>query len=109
MVHGSDGTLPTQMITDTYIEFSVADTLDSSNAAFHWMYKVSMHWDLIIPMMDKIRKHLAVTTEFGLTQDLSRQTFSIRLRELFCTAAQSLADRIGTSLSGVGVCYDKIV
>lgn len=105
MVRGSDGSLPAQQISETYLEFSVVDIFDTANPVFGWMVKASLNWQLIKPLIGRIKNHLSSTNSASTT----KTSFGILFRELFCVAAQSLAIKLDVPLEQIGICYDKIV
>ncbi|ORY83014.1 hypothetical protein BCR37DRAFT_290168 [Protomyces lactucae-debilis] len=106
LINMHDGGLPTQEMTASFMEFSIADVFDASSPVFRWMFKASTNWHLIAPMLTRMKIHLASCSD--IQHNSSRETFSIYFRELFCCGAQQLAEKMGIPLRHMGVCFDKI-
>ena len=115
-----DGLLPSEKITETFLEKTPQDSFTTAHPLFHWMFQASRNWGSIGNMMAGIASHLGrlpragrdggrggiqLITEHGELID----HYDVVFRELFCVAAQSLADQIKTPLGQVGFLWDQIL
>ncbi|KAI0802295.1 hypothetical protein GGR55DRAFT_683390 [Xylaria sp. FL0064] len=112
-----DGLLPSEKITDTYIEKAPSDTFSIENPLFQWMFQASRNWGAMSEMIISMANH--VTYLPGNSRGRSVRLISengqliehydVVFRELFCLAAASIASRLKESLSNVGVLWDEIL
>ncbi|KAK8134864.1 FAD dependent oxidoreductase-domain-containing protein [Apiospora sp. TS-2023a] len=112
-----DGLLPSEKVTDTYIERTHDDVFNVANPLFHWMYRVSRNWAGVSSMIDNMADHLAhlprnrkdgrarLIDEDGQLVD----NYDVVFRELFCLAAQGLAEKTREQLANVGILWDEIL
>lgn len=113
----SEGLLPSEKITDTYVERTQSDTFNIAHPLFHWMFQVSRNWNSINGMVDGMNNHLARLRKGGrdnkirLIDDDGQliKNYDAIFRELFCVAAVSLADKLKEQLVNVGVLWDEIL
>lgn len=125
-----EGTLPSQKITNTYIERSFDDIFSVAHPVFLWVFRTSRNWSGIKGLLSGMRRHLQRT---GLTKvprpssrswpvsnrssgDFSEydhqeasEDYSVIFRELFCVAAVDLAAKVNEPLSDLGVLYDELM
>ncbi|KAI1153003.1 hypothetical protein F4825DRAFT_285773 [Nemania diffusa] len=112
-----DGLLPSEKITETYVEKSPSDTFSIENPLFQWMFQASRSWSDINSMIPRMVEHVA-----HLSRDVSGRSvrlisengqpiedYDIVFRELFCLAAASLAVRLKEQLPDAGVLWDSIL
>lgn len=112
-----DGLLPSEKITDTYVERTQGDSFSISHPLFHWMFQVSRNWNSVNGMVDSMANHLAHLSKGGrdskirlITDDGQPiENYDAIFRELFCVAAASLADKLKEQLSDVGILWDDIL
>ncbi|KAJ8108572.1 hypothetical protein ONZ43_g6385 [Nemania bipapillata] len=112
-----DGLLPSEKITDTYIEKTPNDMFSIENPLFQWMFQASRNWsDIgdIIPSMANHVAHLPRDDKGGSVRLISEngqliEDYDIIFRELFCLAATSLAGRLKETLPNIGVLWDDIL
>ncbi|KAI1366377.1 hypothetical protein F5Y08DRAFT_137105 [Xylaria arbuscula] len=112
-----DGLLPSEKITDTYIEKTPNDTFSIDNPLFQWMFQASRNWDATSGMITTMGNHLARLAGNGrgrsvrLISDDGQliEHYDVVFRELFCLAAASLAARLKEQLPNVGVLWDEIL
>ncbi|KAK8078400.1 hypothetical protein PG996_004570 [Apiospora saccharicola] len=112
-----DGLLPSEKVTDTYIERTHDDVFNVANPLFHWMYRVSRNWAGVSSMIDNMADHLAhlprnrkdgrarLIDDDGQLVD----NYDVVFRELFCLAAQGLAEKTREQLANVGILWDEIL
>ncbi|GAO48507.1 hypothetical protein SAICODRAFT_92499 [Saitoella complicata NRRL Y-17804] len=99
----TDGMFPNREITDQFHEKSLDDNFDTSHPVFHWIYRTSFNWKSIRDLLPGMKKHIR------LVQKDDTLDYSILFREMFCSAAQSLADSLHEPLEELGALYDCIV
>ncbi|KAI1737202.1 FAD dependent oxidoreductase-domain-containing protein [Xylaria scruposa] len=112
-----DGLLPSEKITDTYIEKTPSDTFSIGNPLFHWMFQASRNWSDINGMITNMVDHLAHLSGNGRGRSIRLisengqliENYDVIFRELFCLAAASLAARLKEQLPNVGVLWDDIL
>ncbi|KAI0385317.1 FAD dependent oxidoreductase-domain-containing protein [Hypomontagnella monticulosa] len=112
-----EGMLPSEKITDTYVERTQNDTFSIAHPLFHWMFQISRSWNSINGMIDGMNIHLASLRKGGrdnkirLIDDDGQliKNYDAIFRELFCVAAMSLADKLKEQLANVGVLWDEIL
>ncbi|KAI0411355.1 hypothetical protein F5X98DRAFT_368119 [Xylaria grammica] len=85
-----DGLIPSEKITDTYIERAPSDMFSIENPLFQWMFQASRNWNTISGMITSMTTHLA---------HLSGNS----------RAAANLAVRLKEQLPNVGVLWDDIL
>ncbi|EXJ75009.1 uncharacterized protein A1O5_01705 [Cladophialophora psammophila CBS 110553] len=115
-----EGTLPSEKITNHYIEKTFGeDELSRSHPAYLWIFKASRSWttlrDLIPSMKEYIendptaRKYRPSNTSQSLPHDAiaSSLNFAPIFKQLFCVAAQQLANRIHEPLERLGVLFEE--
>ncbi|KAK8086164.1 FAD dependent oxidoreductase-domain-containing protein [Apiospora phragmitis] len=112
-----DGLLPSEKVTDTYIERRHDDVFNVANPLFHWMFRVSRNWSGVSSVIDNMADHLAdlprnrrdgrvrLIDEDGQLVD----NYDVVFRELFCLAAKGLADKTREQLANVGILWDEIL
>jgi NO-binding membrane sensor protein with MHYT domain len=109
----ASGLLPSTKITKSYLQRSSKDTFDTEHPVFSWMFRVTRHWNSVHDLVPSMRRHIKL--ELGgdnvSIASVSGKPFdySSILKELFCTAAQDLANIVDEPLNKVGVLYDKIL
>ncbi|KAI0884814.1 FAD dependent oxidoreductase-domain-containing protein [Annulohypoxylon maeteangense] len=112
-----DGLLPSEKITDTYVERTQGDIFNISNPLFHWMFQVSRNWNSVNGMIDGMTGHLAHLpkgsrdSKIRLITDDGQpiENYDAIFRELFCVAAASLANKLKEQLTDVGILWDDIL
>ncbi|KAI1210521.1 FAD dependent oxidoreductase-domain-containing protein [Annulohypoxylon truncatum] len=112
-----DGLLPSEKITDTYVERTQGDIFSISHPLFHWMFQVSRSWNSVNGMIDGMINHLAHLPKgsrdgkIRLIADDGQpiENYDAIFRELFCVAAASLADKLKEQLADVGILWDDIL
>lgn len=112
-----DGLLPSEKITDTYIEKTASDTFSIENPLFQWMFQASRNWNSISGMIAYMDAHVAHLPRDGrgrsvrlLSENGQRiEHYEVIFRELFCLAAESLATRLKERLVDMGVLWDDIL
>ncbi|KAI9890699.1 MAG: hypothetical protein M1814_003768 [Vezdaea aestivalis] len=118
----SEGLLPSQKITNSYIERSFDDIFSVSHPVFLWIFRTTRNWRGIADLIPGMRSHLQTTTNLNSSrtaihshvldhtnEDQGPEEYSVMFRELFCVAACELADQINEPLENVGVLYDEIM
>ncbi|KAI9676790.1 MAG: hypothetical protein M1829_002885 [Trizodia sp. TS-e1964] len=119
-----EGLLPSQKITNSYLERSFDDIFSISHPVFLWLFRTSRNWESIKGLLVGMRNHLVSTSSLkdsrpnsSLSKLDSSNTatasafsdYSIIFRELFCIAASELAAQISEPLENLGVLYDEIL
>lgn len=116
-----DGLLPSEKITDSFIEKNASDTFGIVHPLFHWMFRASRNWDNITPLISGMANHLAQLPRASRDRDsvgairmIDEQgemipDYDLVLRELFCVAAVGLADKTKETLPSVGKLWDDIL
>lgn len=115
-----DGLLPSEKITDSFLEKTPQDSFSVAHPLFHWMFQASRNWSSITSIIGGITNHLSHLPHNG--RDNSRggielitdhgeliENYDIIFRELFCAAATGLADKMKTQLTNVGILWDEIL
>lgn len=115
-----DGLLPSEKITDSFLEKTPQDSFTVAHPLFHWMFQASRNWSSITSIIGGITNHL---THLPHTQrDQTREgiklitdhgelieNYEVIFRELFCAAASGLAEKMKTPLTSVGILWDEIL
>lgn len=70
---------------------------------FLWIFRATFNWDVLRDLIPGMRSHLRAT----LTETAA--DYSLLFREMFCVAAQALADSMSLPLEHLGVAYDQIL
>ena len=119
-----EGLLPSQKITNSYIERSFEDVFSIAHPVFLWVFRTSRNWSGIRDLLPGMRAHLdataqakrhqpnlgATTPGYGTSDGVdASEDYGIVFRELFCVAASALAEKVGEPLDGLGVLYDDIM
>ncbi|KAJ1325082.1 Bacterial signaling protein N terminal repeat [Microdochium nivale] len=112
-----DGLLPSEKITDTYVERTASDSFSIGNPLFHWMFQASRNWHGLQSIIQGMSKHIQQLSKSDrehkvrLIDDNGHpiENYSIVFKELFCVAAMSLADRMKERLTDVGILWDEIM
>ncbi|CUS14729.1 unnamed protein product [Tuber aestivum] len=103
-----DGTLPIKEVTDCFEEKSFEETLGKSHPVFHWIYQTTRNWKSLSGLIGGMRQHLQHYNPNSHTADFV-EDYSFVFREMFCIAAQDLADGTHRNLDDLGVLYDEII
>ncbi|WEW55649.1 hypothetical protein PRK78_001082 [Emydomyces testavorans] len=115
-----EGLLPTHKITNQYIDRTFADDeFSKTHPAFIWAFRASRNWATFKQLIPGMKYHLlsdAKTKRFypgnsgagdgGTDLDMD---FESVFKELFCVAAQELADQLHQPLEKMGVLYDDVM
>lgn len=109
LVDNVAGTLPSQLITDTYVEFSIADVFEVGSSMYHWLYTASAHFKLLEPLIPRMRQSISRALRTRSVHDMTRLEFSKLFRQQFCVAASFLAAKLHAPLTDIGLCYDRIL
>ncbi|KAI0843751.1 FAD dependent oxidoreductase-domain-containing protein [Hypoxylon sp. FL0890] len=112
-----DGLLPSEKITDTYVERTQGDIFSIAHPLFHWMFQVSRNWNSVNGMVDGMNRHLSRLPKgsrdgkIRLIDDDGDliENYDTIFRELFCVAAASLAGKLKEQLIDVGILWDDIL
>ncbi|ROT34959.1 hypothetical protein SODALDRAFT_284565 [Sodiomyces alkalinus F11] len=116
-----EGLLPTEKITDMFVERDATDTFSTAHPLFLWMFRVTRDWTSVSPFVGGMASHLASLPTTGRDRDSNLEVqlidkegevipqYDTVLRELFCLAAVGLADKLKEQLSSVGVLWDEIL
>ncbi|KAH7025297.1 uncharacterized protein B0I36DRAFT_332996 [Microdochium trichocladiopsis] len=113
-----DGVLPSEEITDSFLQKSHDAVFSTAHPLFHWMFRASREWSSLLPLIGRMNSHLAglphkpgnnrsgikLIHEDGKLAD----NYDIIFRELFCLAAATLAEKMRESLTDVGILWDEI-
>lgn len=116
----TDGLLPSEKITDAFLEKTPQDSFTVAHPLFQWMFQASRNWSSITGIIVGITNHLThlphndrdssrggikLITDHGELID----NYDVIFRELFCAAAAGLAEKMKTSLQDVGILWDEIL
>jgi hypothetical protein len=116
-----DGLIPTEKITDTFLEKNGSDTFSTAHPLFHWMFQASRNWQGISTLVGGMTNHLAHLPHSGRDRDARTgiklinehgeliDNYDRIFRELFCVAAVALAEKMKEHLSSVGILWDEIL
>lgn len=115
-----DGLLPSERITDSFLEKTPQDSFTVAHPLYHWMFQASRDWSIISSIIGGITNHLShlphtgrdnVSGDIKLITDHGEliENYDIIFRELFCAAAAGLAEKMKTSLNNVGILWDEII
>lgn len=114
-----EGSLPSQTITKTYIEESLEEIFSVSHEAFRWIFRVTHNWTAVLDLIPGMRTHMraiaALESDPHEAQSMDAgnieidDNFSRVFKELFCVAAQDLAEQIHEPLGEIGLLYDDIM
>lgn len=115
-----DGLLPSEKITDSFLEKTPQDSFTVAHPLFHWMFQASRNWSSITSIIGGITNHLThlphserdQTREgIKLINDHGEliENYELIFRELFCAAAAGLAEKMKTPLTNVGILWDEIL
>lgn len=114
-----EGSLPSRTITKSYIEGSLEDVFNVSHEAFQWIFRATHNWAAVVDLIPGMRNHMRAisTPENSYLETTSTDAgnmeingnFSRVFKELFCVAAQDLAEQIHEPLEEMGILYDGIM
>jgi NO-binding membrane sensor protein with MHYT domain len=112
-----DGLLPSEKITDTYLEKTPSDMFSIAHPLFHWMFQASRNWVGMSNVIQGMRNHLGRLPRNGRDPNVRLidengqlvESYDIIFRELFCVAAANLADKMKEHITNVGVLWDEIL
>ena len=105
-----EGSLPSQTITKSYIEESLGEVFSLSHEAFQWIFRVTHNWTAVADLIPGMRSHVRANTAQEAAENMEiNNNFSRVFKELFCVAAQDLAEQIHEPLADMGVLYDDIM
>lgn len=116
----TDGLLPSEKITDAFLEKTPQDSFTVAHPLFQWMFQASRNWSSITSIIAGITNHLTHLPHNE--RDSSRggiklitdhgeliENYDVIFRELFCAAAAGLAEKMKTSLQDIGILWDEIL
>ncbi|KAI1419362.1 hypothetical protein F5Y12DRAFT_794005 [Xylaria sp. FL1777] len=112
-----EGLVPSEKITDTYIEKTPSDTFSIENPLFQWMFQASRNWNATSGMITSMAHHIAHLAGNGRGRSIRLirengqliEHYDVVFRELFVLAAASLATKLKEQLPNVGVLWDEIL
>ncbi|EFQ33443.1 hypothetical protein CGRA01v4_00817 [Colletotrichum graminicola] len=116
-----DGLVPSEKITDTFIEKNASDNFNIAHPLFLWMFQASRNWSGISTLVGSMANHLAHLPRHGRDRDTRAgiqlinehgeliENYDVIFRELFCVAAVGLADKMKEHLTSVGMLWDEIL
>lgn len=112
-----DGLLPSEKITDTYVEKTPNDHFSIAHPLFHWMFQASRNWLGMLSIINSMTNHLAHLRKGGRDArvrliDAEGQlidNYDVIFRELFCVAASNLADKMKELVTDMGILWDEIL
>ncbi|KAH8197373.1 hypothetical protein TruAng_008466 [Truncatella angustata] len=112
-----DGLLPSERITDTYIEKTPSDHFSIAHPLFHWMFRASRNWGGMSGVISNMTNHFTQLRKgrrdgkVRLIDDNGQlvANYDIIFRELFCIAASNLADRMKGRVADMGILWDEIL
>ncbi|ETS77585.1 hypothetical protein PFICI_11459 [Pestalotiopsis fici W106-1] len=112
-----DGLLPSESITETYLEKTPSDHFSIAHPLFHWMFRTSRNWSGMSDVIKSMSAHISNLRKgrrdgkVRLIDDNGQlvANYDIIFRELFCVAASNLADRMKEHISNVGILWDEIL
>nr|XP_036585779.1 mhyt domain signaling [Colletotrichum truncatum]KAF6795970.1 mhyt domain signaling [Colletotrichum truncatum] len=116
-----DGLIPTEKITDTFLEKNASDNFSISHPLFLWMFQASRNWSGISTLIGGMANHLAHLPRQGRDRDSRAgiqlinehgeliDNYDAIFRELFCVAAAGLAEKMKEHLTSVGLLWDEIL
>ncbi|EXJ78586.1 hypothetical protein A1O1_08987 [Capronia coronata CBS 617.96] len=115
-----EGILPSEKITNHYLEKTFGeDELSRSQATFLWVYRASRNWAVLkelIPVMTEYiktdpaaKRYRPGHTASNSLDDASEVSlhFSPVFKQLFCMAAERLANRIHEPLEQLGTLFEE--
>ncbi|OIW27762.1 hypothetical protein CONLIGDRAFT_542746, partial [Coniochaeta ligniaria NRRL 30616] len=115
-----EGLLPSEKITDSFLEKTPSDTFSVAHRLFQWMFQASRNWSNISGIVTAMIDHLSRLPHLG--RDVSRngiklidergeliENYDIIFKELFCAAARALAEKTKSNLMQVGILWDEIL
>ena len=115
-----EGALPCQKITNRFVEKTFGeDELSRSHPTFMWVFRASRNWpalkELISGMIDHLdadpaaRKYTPGHCTPSINDDSSEVSvnFSAIFKQLFCVAAQQLANVVHEPLEMLGVLFEE--
>ncbi|KAJ0304265.1 hypothetical protein COL516b_006156 [Colletotrichum fioriniae] len=116
-----DGLIPTEKITDTFLEKNASDNFSIAHPLFLWMFQASRNWSGISTLIGGMTNHLAYLPRRGRDRDSRAgiqlinehgeliDNYDVIFRELFCVAAAGLAEKMKEHLTSVGLLWDEIL
>ncbi|KAH8677284.1 hypothetical protein BX600DRAFT_506340 [Xylariales sp. PMI_506] len=112
-----DGLLPSEKITDSYLEKTPSDMFSIAHPLFHWMFQASRNWGSLASIINGMSNHLAQLPRNGkdasvrLVDDKGElvQDYDVIFRELFCLAAANLANKLKEHITNAGILWDEIL
>ncbi|KAH6986951.1 putative MHYT domain signaling protein [Ilyonectria destructans] len=113
-----EGLLPSEVVTDTFLQKSNNDVFGTTHPLFHWMFRASRNWSSITNIIDRMTNHIGYLSHgrrnnrTGIKlmgeDGLPIEEYDVIFRELFCLAAVALASKLRENLLGAGILWDEI-
>ncbi|KAF4919248.1 Signaling protein YkoW [Colletotrichum viniferum] len=116
-----DGLVPTEKITDTFLEKNASDNFSICHPLFLWMFQASRNWSGISTLVGGMMNHLAHLPRRGRDRDSRAgiqlinehgeliENYDVIFRELFCVAAAGLAEKMKEHITSAGLLWDEIL
>jgi len=114
----SDGILPSEEITETFMQKTQDDVFSTAHPLFQWAYQASRNWSSVSDLIGKMTRHVArlphhgrnIRTGIDLVNEEGHiiNNYDTVFRELFCLAASALAAKLGEQLNNSGSLWDEI-
>lgn len=112
-----NGLIPSEKITDTYVERNQGDTFNTTHPFFHWMFRISRNWSSVNAMISGMTAHLerlrksTRDNKIRLIDDDGQliDDHDVVFRELFCVAAVGLAVKLEEQLVNMGILWEEIL
>ncbi|CAI4213042.1 unnamed protein product [Parascedosporium putredinis] len=115
-----NGLLPSEKITDTFIDKTSKERFDSGSPLFQWMFQASRNWSGIQPLLDGMMNHLAQLPRQGRDRDARTninlvsehgevvKKFDVIFRELLRRRGDTISPSIDESLSSGSKAASKV-
>jgi len=88
---------------------SFEENFGKRHEVFHWIYRTSRNWRVVVDLLPGMRRHLRSITEGAREGHNYSEDYSVLFREMFCVAAKDLADATHQPLQSVGVLYEEML
>lgn len=84
------------------------DAFDKLHPVFQWLYRTTRNWKSLNGLIAGMKAHIRQSNTPNHPHDYT-EDYGFIFRELFCLAAQELADSTHRALEDMGVLYDEII
>ncbi|KAH8661023.1 hypothetical protein BGZ61DRAFT_564452 [Ilyonectria robusta] len=95
-----EGLLPSEGVTDTFLQKSNNDVFGTAHPLFHWMFRASRNWSSLTNIIDRMADHIGYLSH-------ARRNNRTGIK-LMGEDAVALASKMKENLLGAGILWDEV-